>query len=88
MPKTDRDMFMKKCFESGGLEDADTIIDFETKSKELNDHSRDIYPVFTTYYENHLKTRLHNFVFIPSRNRKSDKLWTKNNTGSLNNILK
>ena len=48
MPKTDRDRIMKKCFESDGLEDADTIIDFENKSKELNDHSRDIYPVFTT----------------------------------------
>lgn len=57
------------------------------KSKELDDHSREMYPVFATYFDNHLKTRLHNFVFIPNRKRQSDKLWT-NNAESLNNILK
>lgn len=74
-------------FERNGLVDAETTIDFEMKSKELDDHSREMYPVFATYFDNHLKTRLHNFVFIPNRKRQSDKLWT-NNAESLNNILK
>ena len=47
-----------------------------------------MYPVFATYFDNHLKTRLHNFVFIPNRKLKSEKLWTNNNAESLNNILK
>ena len=87
MTKTDRDNIMNKLFGDDGVVEADTTIEFETKSEQLDNLVRDKYPAFANYYDSRLQPRLKNYVFQPNRSR-TDKLWTNNNAESLNNILK
>ena len=87
MTKTDRDNIMNKLFGDDGVVEADTTIEFETKSEQLVNLVRDKYPAFANYYDSRLQPRLKNYVFQPNRSR-TDKLWTNNNAESLNNILK
>lgn len=88
MPKNDREMIMAKLFAENGLADANSTVDFDAKSHELESSTKQKYPVFAKYFETNLEPRLRKHVFQPNRKRYGEKMWTNNNAESLNNILK
>ena len=59
----------------------------EDEDEEIDNSTRERYPVFAKYFESNLKARLQNYVFNPNRSRNSSKQWTNNNAESIN-ILK
>ena len=88
MHTKDRENIMDSLFGQDGIADANTTIEFDTKSAELEISTKEKYPAFAKYYETNLQPRLRKHVFEPNRKRVEKKLWTNNNAESLNNILK
>ena len=88
MPKKDREEIMTQIFGDAGLAEANTTVDFLQTAEQIDNSTREKYPVFAKYFESNLKARLQNYVFRPNRSRDSSKQWTNNNAESLNNILK
>ena len=86
--KRDRESVMNTLFGDGGIVDANTTVDFSSRSTEFEDTLKAKYPAFEKYYAQNLKPRLEKFVFEPARKDQSNKKWTNNNAESINNILK
>lgn len=83
-----RNILMNDLFGSGGLIDADSTLDFETKASEFEEKIDKENDSLKTYFCNNLKPRLLEFVFKPRRKTNGFKNWTNNNAESMNNILK
>jgi hypothetical protein len=79
---------MNDLFGSGGLIDAASTLDFETKASEFEEKIDKENDSLKTYFCNNLKPRLLEFVFKLSRKTNGFKNWTNNNAESMNNILK
>ena len=83
-----REEIMTSIFGDNGIVDANTTIDFETRSTEIaNKFSEDL-PTFTDYFNGRLKPKLYEHVFKPNRQNSTKELWTNNNAESINNIFK
>ena len=83
-----REIIMNSIFGDGGIVDANTIIQFETRSSEINNRYSDEQSTFTDYFNDRLKPKLYEHVFRPNRKNSTKQLWTNNNAESLNNIFK
>ena len=58
--------------------------EFDVKAREISrDHTE-----FDPYFQTHLKDRLREYVNIPKRQLRHDRLWTNNNCESMNHIFK
>ena len=88
MPKKDREEIMTQLFGDDGIVEANTTVDFEARSGEIDNWTKEKYPVSAKYFESNLRAKLQNYVFSPNRSRESSKQWTNNNAESINNILK
>ena len=58
--------------------------EFDVKAREI---SRD-HPELDPYFQTHLKDRLREYVNIPKRQLRHDRLWTNNNCESMNHVFK
>ena len=79
---------MDKIFGTDGNADANCTIDFEAKSDELKLSLQDRYSTFESFFDEHLKDRLKQYVLEPCRKDNAKRNWTNNNAESINNILK
>ncbi|KAL3859058.1 hypothetical protein ACJMK2_009294 [Sinanodonta woodiana] len=86
--KGERDVIMAKIFGTGGITNANTTIDFDSRSEDLETIINQQHPTFAPYFISNLKPRLKKYVFEPSRNNIERVNWTNNNAESINNILK
>jgi hypothetical protein len=75
---------ISKLFGTTGLSSALDTVEFDDKAREI---SRD-HPEFDPYFQTHLKDRLREYVNIPKRQLRHDRLWTNNNCESMNHIFK
>ena len=81
-----RQAIVNSIFGADGLLNADTTIEFETRSQQLETSSEQL-PAFQNYYRTRLKPRLEKYVFEPRR-KVENKQWTNNNAESINNVFK
>ena len=88
MSKKDHQEIMAQIFGDAGITDVNTSVDFLARAIQIDNSTRERYPIFANYFESNLKSRLQNFVFSPNRSRHSTTQWTNNNAESINNILK
>lgn len=90
MGKGERNIIMAGIFKEGnGIVDSNSSFEFEERSNKLLEKTEIQFPAFTNYYEKHLKSKLHDHVFKPRHeNNNQDRMWTNNNTESINNIIK
>ena len=88
MEKGLRENVMSRIFGEDGISDANSTIDFESRSEDLKLSLHEEYPRFETYFDKHLKERLKQYVFEPCREVSGRRNWTNNNAESINNILK
>ncbi|KAL3831779.1 hypothetical protein ACJMK2_023486 [Sinanodonta woodiana] len=79
---------MAKIFGTGGITNANTTIDFDSRSHDLETIINEQHPTFAPYFISNLKPRLKKYFFEPSRNNIKRVNWTNNNAESINNILK
>ena len=88
--KGERNVIMAGIFKEGnGIIDSNSSFEFEERSNKLLEKTEIQFPAFTNYYEKHLKSKLHDHVFKPRHeNNNQDRMWTNNNTESINNIIK
>jgi hypothetical protein len=75
-----RALIISKLFGTTGLSSALDTVEFDVKAREI---SRD-HPEFDPYFQTHLKDRLREYVNIPKRQLRHDRLWTNNNCESMN----
>lgn len=73
MPKAERENIMARMFVENGLADANTTIDFDTKSEELDGLIKDKYPMFAKYFKTSVRPRLRTYVFKPNRKKRGQK---------------
>ena len=75
-----RALIISKLFGTTGLSFALDTAEFDVKAREIGrDH-----PEFDPYFQTHLKDRLREYVNIPKRQLRHDRLWTNNNCESMN----
>ncbi|KAL3865801.1 hypothetical protein ACJMK2_043152 [Sinanodonta woodiana] len=79
---------MAEIFGTGGITNANTTIDFYSRSEDLETIINEQHPTSAPYFIINLKPRLKKYVFEPSRNNIERVNWTNNNAESINNILK
>ncbi|KAL3882327.1 hypothetical protein ACJMK2_028681 [Sinanodonta woodiana] len=66
--KGERDAIMAKIFGTGGIANANTTIDFDSHSEDLETIINEQHPTFAPYCISNLKPRLKKYVFEPSHN--------------------
>ena len=86
--RKEREAIMNSVFGDDGIVDANSTIDFETRSSEINNKYSKELPVFSEYFNSRLKPKLYEHVFRPNRQNSTKRLWTNNNAESINNIFK
>ena len=79
---------MSRIFGRDGTTDANSTIDFESRSEDLKQSMHENYLRFETCFDKYLKDRLKQYVFEPCKEDSVRKNWTNNNAESINNIFK
>ena len=60
MPKKDREEIMIQLFGDDGMAEANTTVDFEARAGEIDNWTKEKYPVFAKYFDSNLRARLQN----------------------------
>ena len=69
-----REIIMSSISGDGGIVDANTTIEFETRSSEINNRYSDEQSTFTDYFNDRLKPKLYEHVFRPNRKNSTKQL--------------
>ena len=65
--RKEREAIMNSIFGDDSIVDANSTIDFETRSSEINNKYSKEMPVFSEYFNSRLKPKLYEHVFRPNR---------------------
>ena len=60
LSKKDRQEIMAQIFGDAGITDPNTSVDFLARAEQIDNSTRERYPVFAIYFESNLKSRLQN----------------------------